>query len=190
MKLTMALSGHNRVRHGLLPHEVLSIGLSHVMWWMPPTTRTVFFDTHGENTVGKRSGKTPHPGLIFLVKDRSLSIFAVKGKTRPVASTRLYHAPYFNVWDNAKVCTGSTPLPEDAVIDTMRVWEEGFFRSNFSHTNHTKSVCYDGGAHRFWTDLLDGKFKTFPTKTLVLRRKETVGALIEQIESGNCGNDE
>jgi hypothetical protein len=51
-------------------------------------------------------------------------------------------------------------------------------------------VCYDGGAHRFWTDLLDGKFKTFPTKTLVLRRKETVGALIEQIESGNCGNDE
>ena len=184
LALTMELSGHARIRHGLLSPDILSLGMNHVMWWVPPATRSVFFSTRGKDTVGERSGKTPHPGLIFLAQDRGLSIFAVKGKDRPVANTALYHAPYFNVWDTAKVCTGSTPLPEESIVGTMQAWQSGFFGSNFSHTNHAKVVRYEGGAHAFWTDMLDGTFKTFPTKVLVLRRKETVGKLIEQIEAG------
>lgn len=184
LELTMQLSGHSCIRHGLLPPNILSIGLNHVAWHVPPTTRTVFFKTTGEGTVGTRSGRTPHPGLVFLAINRCLFLFAVKGGERPDAKTPLYVAPYLNCWESGQVCTGSTPLPDESVIATMKAWEDGFFLSNFSHTNHQRTVRYEGGAHKFWSDMLDGKFRAFPQKVLVLRRKQTVGSLIERIEAG------
>lgn len=184
LDMAMGLAGRARIRHGLLPATVLSLGMDYVLWWIPPACRTVFFDAKGEGEVGKRAGKTPHPGLVFLARERRLYAFAVKGRERPEAGAALHHAPYFNVWRSGEVCTGSTPLPEDSIVATMKAWEDGFFGSNFSHTNHERSVKYPGGAHAFWTDMLDGRHRTFPASALVRRGKETLGGLIEQIEGG------
>lgn len=182
------LAGRTRMGHGLLPPEVLSIGNDHIVWWLPPTRRAVFFQCDGKDQVGTRSGGVPTPGLVFVARSRQLFAYAVKGAARPEAGTALFHAPFLNIWASGQVCTGSTPLPDENVVATMKRWTDGFFGSSFTHTNHPRSVRFEGGAHAFWTAMLDGQFKTFPEKVLVRRAKESVGSLIGRIEEGGFGD--
>ena len=46
-----------RQHRGLLPPEVLAVGDEHVMWWLPPGTRTFYFDapTKEAESIGKRA---------------------------------------------------------------------------------------------------------------------------------------
>lgn len=184
MTFAAALAGHARIGFGLLPPEVLSVGINHVMWWLPPSRRSVFFTTHDE-IIGERSGVTPQPGLVFLTHSRRLWVYAVAGTERPGNDTLLHHAPYLNVWVSGEVCVGNTPLPGASIVSTIHAWEDGFFGSNFSHTNHDKVVKYRGGALRLWKALLDGKHDAFPEKALRKHHIGTLGRLVEVIERGD-----
>lgn len=170
--LTTKLSTANRTALGLLPPNVLSVGSDHLVWWCAPAKRPVFFRGTGRDTgkkfnIGVRSGVAFHPGLIFAVKEAKWYVLAIKGVERPEADTPLYVSPYFNVWDNGQVCTGNVTLPKAAVAAKIAAWEKAFFESNFTHTNVTRLLQYKGGGHRFWTDMLDGKFKSFPENVLL-----------------------
>ena len=198
-ELATTLFTANRTKPGLLPPNVLSVGNDHLVWWSPPATRPIFFRGSGRDTskqfnIGERNGITFHPGLIFAVKDAKWYVLAVKGAERPTADTLLYVAPYFNVWENAVICAGNVPLPKAAVTEKIAAWEKAFFESNFTHTNVTRLVQYKGGGHRFWADMLDGKFEAFPEKVLLpfsfqdaarkkgVERTASVGDLIHIIE--------
>ena len=133
-----------RVRSGLLSDNVLSIGLEHVVWWSRPGDRTYFFDcreTEGAVSVGKRGGVAPAPSLIFVAKDQSLCVYAIKGDSRPTVDTPLFIAPLMNCWDDGRVCLGSMPLPDTTLADSITKWERSFWESNFSHPNHAKPKC-------------------------------------------------
>lgn len=175
-----ALSGAARVRHGLLPPEVLSAGNEHLVWWVPPAARTIHFKSQG--ALGKRSGAAPHPGLVFAVHRRQWYVVAVKGRDRPVADTPTFHAPYMNVWELGEICTGSVALPEGTVSQRMAEWVDAFFKSYFTHPNHPKAVKHQGGLDGLWGALLDANPPRFPDKSLVRRQGETVGRFIDMIE--------
>ena len=176
-----------RVRSGVLPANVLSVGLEHVVWWSPPGRRTYFFNTSvaddGRVHVGQRSGMALTPGLVFVAKRQQMMVFAVKGDERPDASTPLCHAPLMNVYESGKVCTGSMPLPDSTVAASIAKWEEAFWNSNFTHPNHTKPVNYKGGLHAFSLALLDDRFRTFPQRVLRRIKGLTLGALVDQLDS-------
>lgn len=175
-----ALSGANRTGMGMLPPNVLSIGPTHTVWWSPPAKRSVFFrareaddeDDDEKVSVGKRRGITPHPGLIFVVKEDAWYVFAVKGDQRPTADTELFVAPYFNVWVGGQVCTGNVRLPRSLLADQIKAWEAAFFESNFTHPNTSFLVRHEGGAHQLWIDLLDKKFEHFPETVLIPLREQ------------------
>lgn len=158
-----------RAFNGYLPENVLAVGIGSIVWWLPAADRSISF-TCGDNAIGNRSGITPHPSLVFGVNNGNWTVFAVKGNKRPTPETVLFQAPYFNVWSSGKICQGTVTVPNGATADMIDGWNRSFFESNFSHPNvHGKNqlLKYQSGAHCFWADALDGKFKTFPQRVLV-----------------------
>jgi PRTRC genetic system protein B len=181
------LLSSSRVRSGVLPDNILSVGLDHIVWWQRPGRRSFFFDCRGKvedgaANVGQRAGEGLTPGLVFVAKGQDMMVFAVKGESRPEATTPLCHAPLMNVWSNGTVCTGSMPLPASTVAESVAAWESAFWNSNFSHPNHPKPVNYKGGIHQFSIDLLDGKFKKFPQRVLVPIKGLSLEKLILQLD--------
>lgn len=169
---------------GFLPETVLAIGENHLVWWCPPTKRRVWFDC---KELGKRNAVVSHPGLVFAVVGGDRYVFSVKGNRRPKPDTRLCQAPYFNVWDNGKVCEGSSRIPKRVSMESMQNWEDSFFDSAFTHPNvhdRNRLVRWAKGSFSFWKAMLDQNFKVFPQKTLV-PLKTTAGDLVRGIEEGN-----
>lgn len=158
-----------RIKSGILPSNVLSVGGSHIVWWSPPSRRTYFFNTReseGSVNVGKRCGEAFTPGLVFVVRDGSMSLFAVKGTVRPDANTPLFHAPLMNIYVDGKLCSGTMAKPQSTLGDSIGDWEKSFWEAAFSHPNHPKAVNYKGGIHAFSIDLLEGRFRKFPERFL------------------------
>jgi len=169
-----------------LPENVLSIGMDSLVWYCKPAKRRISFSC-SQGGIGQESAVVPHPGLIFAVRGTSWSVFAVKGNSRPTASTPLFQAPYFNVWEGGGICTGSAEIPDGQGIDTISKWESAFFDSQFSHPNiHApkKLVDFEGGSYGFWRSMLDGKHKKFPAEVMI-PLNATAGDLVNQINGAS-----
>lgn len=171
-----------------LPDSILSIGYDSLVWWVPPKERSVFFnETHKEGekpAIGKTSGKSPQPGLVFAVNGKDWYVYAVKGATRPQPDTKLFHSHYWNTYTDGSICTGNvkTPSPEPENVDK---WTAAFFDSNFTHScfHAPRQVNYKGGVPGLWNDLLKGKYQSFPEKCL-LKTDLTLGEFIKQVSRG------
>jgi hypothetical protein len=74
------------------------------------------------------------PGIIYHVRNGSMDVFAFKGK-RPVETTPLFRAPFFNV-TGSSVCLGSSSLekPQNPTfLSLLEYWEKRFWLTEFSH---------------------------------------------------------
>lgn len=173
----------------ILPGNVLSVGSTHIMWWSPPSRRAYFFDTRIETegvSVGKRCGEAFAPGLIFLVRDSQLWVYAVKGNKRPDADTALFHAPLMNLYADGALCTGSMAKPQSTLVESITQWENAFWDSRFTHPNHPRPVSFKGGLHAFSNALLDGQFRKFPDR--VLRpMKRTLQDVVSAMDAPKTG---
>jgi len=166
-KMFDSLDPSRSARPVFLEPNVLSQGPGWLVWWMRPQTRRVWFES---KEIQVDTAEVPHPGLVFSVTSRQWRVFAVKGKSRPRPGTKLYQAPYWNVWKTGGICVGSSQTPSAGVQADPADWEESFFSSRFSHPNiHEQNllVKYRGGSAKFWNAMLKGKFKAFPLDTLV-----------------------
>lgn len=174
VQINRSLSESLRQKHfGFIPENVLVNDDGLMIWYVPAQRRSIYFDSR--ELIGQRAGVVDHPALIFALQGDSWSVFAYKEDGRPSPSTRLYHAPYFNVWDSGRICVGSVSVPEESGLHLSAAWTDAFFESYFTHTNHTNLVDYPGGAHRFWLDHLSGSFPTFPAEVLVAHPIQTLG---------------
>ena len=166
---------------GFLPENVLAVGDNYLVWWSKPQTRNVWFNA--DEPLGARCGKTPQPGLIFAVLGNAWSVHAVKGETRPSPDTPLFQAPYFNVWESGRICTGNVTLPSMSSVDRISTYEDAFFRSYFTHPNirgKGRLTKFRGGPFALWLSLLNRPRKVFPESSLV-RINRTAGALVNSI---------
>ena len=171
--------------NGYLPETVLAVGVNSIVWWIPAADRTVSFACRDNETIGTRSGKTPHPSLVFAVNEQGWSVYAIKGNKRPTPETRLWQAPYFNTYKSGKICVGSTQTPAGATTILIDGWNKAFFASSFSHPNiHERGYLVKSGSpYDLWRDLLDGKHKAFPQRQLVAT-KVTLNDFIKSTVNG------
>lgn len=157
---------------GFTPAALLYLGAQTIAWWRAPQTTRVFFaapDDPERPGVGKRSAVVPHPGLVFAITARAWYVAAVKGGARPGPDTKLFRAPYFNVWKNGHICEGNVRLPERMAAGMIANYERAFFGSNFTHPNDPQGLVRNckGGVVGLWTELLDGRHHhTFPERVL------------------------
>ncbi|KAI3602944.1 hypothetical protein D8I24_3122 (plasmid) [Cupriavidus necator H850] len=148
-----------------LTPNVLSISPAAVTWWCPTGHRRVFFKC---KELGERSAVVPHPALIFQASHTGFRVFALSDEDRPVPETVLHEPPYFNTWDNGKICIGSAHVPKQIDVASIAGWESGFFDSAFTHPNHgAQRVNVEHGAYAFWKDMLDGQFTDYPKQVLI-----------------------
>jgi PRTRC genetic system protein B len=168
-QLSRALS--KSVSHGgFLPETVLYTDGELLMWWVPPAKRHIVFKADELKTkwgTAERGEVVPHPGLVFATSNTIWKVWAVKGSSRPSLDTQLFHAPYFNVWEQGDICRGNVKVPDGTTAERIDAWNTAFLGSIFTHPNGVRQlVTYRGGAYRLWLDLLNGKYRKFPERVL------------------------
>ncbi|PQV51013.1 PRTRC system protein B [Paraburkholderia sp. BL21I4N1] len=148
---------------GFVHDRVVYLAPNMIAWWVPAGTRHVWFKT--TDKIGERAGDAKHPPLLFIVNRNDWSVFALRENERPGAATRLYTAPYYNVWEDGSICVGNVPTPERIGMESIAPFEDAFFRSRFTHPNNKRLIHRRGGAQHLWLDLLDGA--DFPLDRLI-----------------------
>lgn len=167
---------------GFIDPRLLYVAPNMMAWWCPAACRTTWF--RSEKPIGERHGVTPHPPLVFIVRERRWYVFALSRNERPEPTTPLYIAPYFNVWERGEICTGNVGLPDSPTPEALRTYETAFFRSRFTHPNHARTCRFKGGGRGLWAHLLNHpEITAFPTNAL-LKEWETLEEAIKRISSG------
>lgn len=161
---------------GFVHERVVYFAPNMLAWWVPACTRRVWFKS--ADKIGERAGDANHPPLVFIVNRDSWSVFALRENERPRPTTKLYTAPYYNVWENGEICEGNVKTPENIGSESIKPFEDAFFRSRFTHSNNERLIHRRGGAERLWLDLLDGA--EFPLDRLI-DTKRTLADVIGNI---------
>ena len=168
--LIKAMAPKEQPRMQWQDHRVLAKGLGKILWWEPPTKRSLFFRKSSHNA-GTFDGKglCPCPGLVFMATPRALYVYAFQGEQAPHQRTKLYQAPFFNVWSSGQVCVGNATLPGEELRGDPDAWERMFFGSHFTHPNFTQKDRLTKGVNptEFWQQMVTQPIDVFPEGVLV-----------------------
>jgi PRTRC genetic system protein B len=152
---------------GLLPSNILYVNQQangYAVWYTPPREVNLFF----VDRLNIPSGKFHVPAMLWKANADHLTVYGLKGKSKPTEKTKLCHAPYLNIYTSGQVCMGTVQInigKSACLEDFTKTWEQYFFNSNFSHSisgnNSTKSNTTD-----LWRSLA-GKGEAFPQEELI-----------------------
>jgi PRTRC genetic system protein B len=102
------------------------------VWYTPPQEVPLFF----AEALGITSGRGKVPAMVWKAGRNELMVYALKGNKKPDSRTKLFHAPFFNIYNDGRVCMGTVRIniTEQARLeDFMGQWESYFWNSYFSH---------------------------------------------------------
>jgi PRTRC genetic system protein B len=122
------------VPNGEIPRNLLYVHTQKgkYVWHTPPCRKYLYF----KSNLSIPNGEYGLPGLVWMVNNESLNLYAYKAK-RLTVNTHLYSAPFFNVnSNNGSVCLGNAKLksPQNLTFQNfIKFWEDKFFLSEFSH---------------------------------------------------------
>jgi PRTRC genetic system protein B len=162
--LVRSLSGPSSAE--VLPANVLARGDRLLVWWSPACRRQMFYENSEQKAVQLNGRIFPQPPLVWRVENGDLKIRALAENKRPDATTTLTVAPFWNLSDNGRVCTGTMRRPDNATVAAIPEWERGFYESAFTHSNIGRLTRHAGGFEGLWTELA-GKKKPFPASALI-----------------------
>jgi len=157
---------------GILPTTILHINPSRekgaVIWYTKSQKRALYFI----EGLGIPSGQGFVPPMVWQASKNSLRVFALLSDRRPTEKTPLYYAPFFNIYEDGRVCMGSVSIDiknSASVQEFTRAWEDYFFNSYFSHlmgeNSPVKCNCVS-----LWKDLISTG-RTFPAEVLKKNNK-------------------
>lgn len=159
------------ISKGLLPEKLLYLYPSkqgHAIWYTPPQQVKLLF----KDSLTIPCGLAHIPAMVWKADGEYLQVFAIKGRKKPVSDTPLYHAPYFNLYEDGKVCMGTVDINIEkncCLEDFMSLWEQYFFCSYFSHLlGDTETV--KGNIVQLWQQQV-GSGRPFPENVLIKNGK-------------------
>jgi PRTRC genetic system protein B len=157
---------HGSYASEVLPKIVLAKSDRMITWWTPQRRHQMFYE-NAEGKAAVLNGRTfPQPALVWRVDGDSLKIRALSTNKRPTAETKLAVAPFWNLSDDGRVCTGSMRRPDNASVASLPDWERGFYESAFTHANVGRLTRHEGGFEGLWTGLAKKRGR-FPVETLI-----------------------
>lgn len=152
---------------GILPVNVLHINPSEngsVLWFSKSGKRKMYFTA----SLDIPSGTAEVPAMLWYADKQHLTVFALVSDRRPKEKTALYHAPFFNVYEEGNVCMGTVNVNiknSASVQEFIQAWEDYFFNSYFSHLlnehNPVKGNCVS-----LWKGLIQSG-EAFPREVLI-----------------------
>ncbi len=159
------------ISKSILSTTVLSInpsGQGKVIWYSKPQKRHLFFI----DKLGIPSRVAHLPALVWKATKNQLSVYALKNTSRPTLKTKLYYAPFFNVYKNGGVCMGTVNIKvvkSSSLEEFILEWETHFFNSYFSHLLDNYNPI-QGNLVSLWQDVIIAN-KPFPKDVLKLNNK-------------------
>lgn len=170
-RLAKALKTEKSEKEQLLkPQAILS---TQVLYFEPAGSKVIWFtktrqrELHFTETLGIPKGKAHVPAMLWVASQSSLTVFALANNRRPTEKTKLYNAPFFNVYENGNVCMGSVDIrikKTASLEEFINYWEDYFFNSYFSHLMNNFNPI-KGNCVSLWKDLITTG-KAFPLEVL------------------------
>jgi PRTRC genetic system protein B len=133
------------------------------IWYTPKMSASLFFS----KSLGLEDGVAELPPLLWKADRQTMWVWALSMDGRPQAESTLYHAPFFNIYGDGKVCMGSVRIevPGDSSIEGfIALWQTYFFASTFSHLLGDCSPV-QSNIIQLWQKLI-GTGKPFPLSAL------------------------
>ena len=156
---------------GILPTNILHINPSEkgtVLWYTKAQEQQLYF----VSSLDIPNGKAYVPSMLWYASKNSLTVFALASDRRPTKNTPLYYAPFFNIYEDGKVCMGTVSIDiknSASVEEFTTAWEDYFFNSYFSHLLGNHSLI-KGNCVSLWKKLIETS-KTFPKEVLKKNNK-------------------
>ncbi len=169
--------------HYLDPTAFLPTNLLHInhregyaVWHTPPQTKNLSFS----DNLGIPCGCANIPSLLWKADSDTLMLYALKVKRncQPIPDTVLYRAPFFNVYEDGKVCMGTVDTgfsQANGVEEFIHRWETAFFESYFTHLN-SDNPPVKGNIALLWKSLVGSQVE-FP-ETSLLPANQTIKGLL------------
>ncbi|CAI9685533.1 PRTRC system protein B [Elizabethkingia anophelis] len=157
---------------GILPTNILYLNPSAekgtVVWYTKAQQRKLFF----VDGLQIPNGTAYVPPMVWKASKNSITVYALASDRRPTDKTKLHYAPFFNIYEDGKVCMGTVSIDikkSASVEEFIHAWEHYFFNSYFSHLlgkhNPIKGDCV-----KVWNDLVNTD-KPFPKEILKTNSK-------------------
>ena len=139
----------------LIPENVVGMSYDACAWFVPAQPRRLLFSPDRDKALAELNGRSfAQPPLVFISRGRNLCVYALQENKKPSGKTPLYNSPYFNIFDNDAVCTGSATLPKGGDPNQTEAWELMFYQSNFTHRAGGKVRWKTGGTHKeMWEEV-------------------------------------
>lgn len=150
---------------GLMGNHILHLDpqKGRAIWYTKPKPRQLHFTER----LGIPDGIAQVPAMLWLAGRNRLCVFALRHHRRPGMGTKLYNAPFFNVYENGSVCMGDVDvkIKDTASLEAFTAsWESYFFGSYFSHLMESYNPI-DGNCVSLWQGLV-GTDRPFPNEVL------------------------
>jgi len=155
----------------LLPDKVLYIHpTTHgfAMWYTPEQEVDLLF----KESLQIPCGKAFVPPLLWKADKSNLYLYAVKTQGKPSIKAPLYRAPFFNLYEDDRVCMGTVDMGMDKVDcleDFTATWERCYWNSYFSHLIGNVSPV-NGNIVQVWQQQVNTQ-KKFPQDILKAKDK-------------------
>jgi PRTRC genetic system protein B len=133
------------------------------IWFTKAMQKELYFT----ESLGIPYGRANVPAMLWIANRNSLSLFALGSNRRPTEKTKLYNAPFFNVYEDGNVCMGTVDvrIRKTASLEEFTIaWESYFFNSYFSHLMQDYNPI-NGNCVSLWQELIETG-KSFPTEVL------------------------
>ncbi|MDH4483115.1 MAG: PRTRC system protein B [Rhodoferax sp.] len=150
--------------------SVLAKGMGKLIWWTPPMQRPMFLNVQNDAGIQCTSqGVCPLPAMVWMLNERHLYVYAVRGNERPIQTDQLCQAPLLNVASTGAVCLGSTVTPGEEARDDVLGWTSAFFESTFTHPGdvETGQLTKHVDPVEFWLSMVEKSPSAFPSEVLV-----------------------
>jgi PRTRC genetic system protein B len=155
-------------RRKLLTDRMLYCDGLRMAWWAPECRRPIYFKTRCASFTRAISGTTVvWPALLFIADSGRLAVLALRENSKPVASTPVHTAPFFNLSAGGDMCAGNVRLPSTISGDDIDEWERSFYATEFTHTNTNKLTSHPRGHAGLWAALSRRQLQQFPTRFLL-----------------------
>ena len=156
---------------GLLPDKVLYIQPSthgFAIWHTPGQEVGLLF----KESLQIPCGNAFVPPLLWKADKNSLYLYSVKAQGKPSIKTSLFRAPFFNLYEDGRVCMGTVDMGMDKITcleDFMAAWERCYWGSYFSHLIGEISPV-EGNIVQLWQQQVNTQRK-FPQDVLKAKDK-------------------
>lgn len=172
ISLSKALQAKGELSEGFLkPRGTLPPNLLYLddrqdgfaVWHTAPKRAHLLF----AKSLGIADGIASVPAMLWKADREKLQVFALEAKGRPSEKSKLFHAPFFNIYVKGDVCMGNVNIEISGDLhleEFMAGWERYFFGSTFSHLLGDSSPI-TSNIVQLWQSLV-GTSQKFPMETL------------------------